>query len=142
MKKLLRILPMAALALLLSSVLVDTTVAQSHAGHTEHAGKQDDVVHPKLIDGVQVVEIGVSKTGFSAKKIALKAGVPARLVFTRTEDGGCAYQVQIPDFKIEATDLPLNKPVAITFMPQESGQYTFACGMDMVKGALLVKSAG
>lgn len=78
--------------------------------------------------------------GYSADRIALEAGVPARLVFTRTQEGGCTFQVQIPDFGVEPTDLPVGEPVAIEFTPEEAGSYTFACGMGMVKGGLLVKS--
>ena len=78
--------------------------------------------------------------GYSAERIALKAGVPARLVFTRTAEGGCTHQVQVPAFGIEATDLPVGEPVAVEFTPEESGEFAFACGMDMARGMLVVQS--
>ena len=143
MNTMIRFLSTAALALMLTA---GVATAQSHPHEKQGAMKHDamhqsdDVVQAQVIDGVQVVEIEVGKMGYSADQIALEAGVPARLVFTRTEEGGCTYQVQVPDFGVEATDLPLNDPVAIEFTPQEDGTFTFACGMGMVEGTLLVKS--
>ena len=92
-------------------------------------------------DSVQVVNITVGPSGFVPKEIALEAGVPARLVFTRTTDGTCATQVQIPGFGIEKTELPLNEPVAFELTPEETGTFTFACGMDMLKGSIIVAPA-
>ncbi len=134
--------------------------AQSHDGHAMpkgHTMPMDHAMHgtmqhehsaqavsgaaqAEIVDGVQVVNIEVGKTGFKTDSLALRAGVPARLVFTRTEEGGCAFQVKIPEFGIEPTDLPLNEAVAIEFTPTESGNYTFLCGMNMLKGAILVRS--
>ena len=151
MKYFLKLLPAATLALLLSATPSDTAQAQSHehghkhgqasheAMHGQAAG--DEAAQPALVDGVQVVEITVSPAGYSTGRIALQAGVPARLVFTRTVDNGCLHQVQIPDLGIEATELPLNEAVAIEFTPEAAGEYTFACGMNMMKGMLLVRSS-
>ena len=114
---------------------------RQHEGmHEESVYGLGKTVQAKIVDGVQVVEITVGPKGYQPGSIALKKGVPVRLVFTRIEDGGCAYQVQIPEFGIRATDLPLNKPVTVVFTPKEEGEFTFACGMDMMQGALLVKS--
>jgi len=35
--------------------------------------------------------------------------------------------------------LPLNQAVDIEFTPPESGDVAFACGMDMFKGAVVVR---
>ena len=105
------------------------------------AGTDTDVAaHAPMPRRVQIVEISVGADGFAPPEVKLEAGVPARLIFTRTTDGTCTTQVQIPDFGIEKTDLPLHEPVAIEFTPEEDGTFTFACGMDMLKGALLVRS--
>jgi len=92
-----------------------------------------------MVDGVQVIEVEAGMMGFAPKKIALEAGVPARLVFTRTIESACSEQVQIPALGVEKTDLPLNKPVAIEFTPEKGGSFTFVCGMDMQTGTLLVE---
>ena len=91
-------------------------------------------------DGVQVVDVTVGQMGYEPLQIRLEAGVPARLVFTRTVEGECPSQVQIPAFDVEKTELPMNQPVAIEFMPDEAGSFQFVCGMDMMEGALLVAS--
>jgi plastocyanin domain-containing protein len=37
--------------------------------------------------------------------------------------------------------LPLNEPVTIEFTPEEAGEVAFACGMNMLKGVVVVQSA-
>lgn len=94
----------------------------------------------RVEDGVQVVDVTVGQMGYEPKQITLEAGVPARLVFTRHIEGECPSQVQIPAFDVATTDLPMDEPVAIEFTPDESGNFTFACGMGMMKGTLVVES--
>ena len=91
-------------------------------------------------DSVQVAEVTIGPNGYQPKQIVLEAGVPARLVFTRTTDGTCIKQIQIPAFGIEKTDLPLNEAVTFEVTPEKAGTFTFACGMDMMTGTILVKS--
>lgn len=130
----------------LTLVLLVTAAAPALAQHDDtdkhvhHAGMHDAATQPEIVDGVQVVEITVAPRGYSVDRIDLKAGIPTRLVFTRTVDGGCVGKVQAPDLGIEKTPLPLGEPVAIEFTPTESGEYSFACGMGMLEGMLLVKA--
>jgi plastocyanin domain-containing protein len=35
--------------------------------------------------------------------------------------------------------LPLNEPIAIEFTPANAGDVAFACGMNMLKGAVVVQ---
>jgi plastocyanin domain-containing protein len=35
--------------------------------------------------------------------------------------------------------LPLNEPVAIEFTPAKTGDIAFACGMNMLKGVVVVQ---
>ena len=90
--------------------------------------------------GEQAAAITVTSKGFEPAQIALKAGVPARLTFIRKTEQTCATNVQIPEMNVPPTDLPLDEPVTITIIPTENGTFTFACGMDMIKGALVVRS--
>ena len=110
------------------------------AMHDEDAGMHDAARGAHMENGVQVVEVEVIKEGYRPERITLEAGVPARLVFTRRVEGECPSQVRIPAFGIEATDLPMNEPVALEFTPDERGTFTFACGMDMLKGTVVVES--
>jgi hypothetical protein len=113
-----------------------------HHGTMQHDAAHDadsTLVHPTMVDGVQVVEIAVGPMGYSASKIALQAGVPARLIFTRSKEGGCTHRVQISELGIEPTDLPVGEPVSLEFTPDEAGMFAIACGMEMEMGMLLVR---
>jgi plastocyanin domain-containing protein len=35
--------------------------------------------------------------------------------------------------------LPLNEPVVIEFTPERAGEVSFACGMNMLKGTVVVR---
>jgi plastocyanin domain-containing protein len=83
------------------------------------------------------VEIAITPDGFSPGRVDVAAGVPIELVFIRKTDKTCATEVVVPALKIKRP-LPLNEPVAIPFTP-EKGDVIFACGMNMLKGKLVVK---
>jgi RND family efflux transporter MFP subunit len=87
---------------------------------------------------IQSAKIVVNEQGFEPAKIALRAGTPARLTFIRTTDKTCATEVAFPSLKIKRA-LPLNEPVQIEFMPANPGEIAFACGMNMLKGVVVVQ---
>jgi plastocyanin domain-containing protein len=89
----------------------------------------------------QSAKIAVTGKGFEPSTIKLKPNVPAKLTFVRQTDKTCATAVAIPEYKINR-DLPLNEPVVVQFTPKETGEFTFACGMDMLKGKLVVEEKG
>lgn len=86
---------------------------------------------------VQEASITVTDASFDPQRLTLKAGVPARLTFTRTSDKTCATAVVFPTLNIRR-DLPLNQPVVIEFTPARAGDTTFACGVNMLKGVVAV----
>lgn len=111
----------------------------SHAGHAQGAdAAHDHGNYAATADSVQTVDITIGPEGFSPQRIELDVGVAARLVFTRTTESTCATNVQVPAFDVEPTDIPMDEPTAITFTPDDTGSFTFACGMNMIKGTLLV----
>jgi plastocyanin domain-containing protein len=131
----------------LSALLVLTLAACGGTENPDPAGTADTTEAPapapvaaRMEDGVQIVEIAVEATGYSPASIQLQAGVPARLVFTRTVEGDCPSQVQAPALGIAPTALPLDEPFAVEFTPAEAGQYGFTCGMEMMEGTILVRS--
>ena len=85
---------------------------------------------------VQQIKV-VVKGGYSPDVIAVKTGIPVRLDFYRDETASCSEQVVFPDFGI-ARDLPAYQTTAIEFTPEVPGEYTFACGMNMMRGKLIV----
>ena len=87
---------------------------------------------------LQRADITVDAQGFTPATIGAQAGKPLELTFTRKSDDTCAKEVVVPDYKIKVA-LPLNKPVKVKFTPRKSGNISFACGMDMVRGTVVVQ---
>ena len=87
---------------------------------------------------VQQALVTVTEAGFSPQRLTLKAGVPAQITFTRTSDKTCATAVVFSSLNIRR-DLPLNQPVAIEFTPDQPGEVAFVCGMNMLRGSLVVQ---
>lgn len=89
--------------------------------------------------GVQEVKITV-KGGYSPDVVVVKQGRPVRLDFYRDETASCSEQVVFGDFGI-ARDLPAFKTTPIEFTPQTPGEFTWTCGMNMLRGKLVVQPA-
>jgi len=87
---------------------------------------------------LQTAKVVVSEQGFEPAKVTLQAGVAARLTFLRTTDKTCGTEVVFPSLNIKRA-LPLNQGVDIEFTPSKSGQIAFACGMNMLKGVVVVE---
>ena len=79
---------------------------------------------------------------YDPDRIEVEAGRPLRLTFVRREANPCTEQVILPAFGI-VRDLPVGRPVPVEFTPDRPGEFEFHCGMNMVRGRLVVKpSAG
>ena len=122
------------------ALLLTLAACGGDTSHDAHVMADAEPTRAQLEDGVQVLAIEAGQTGYRPHAIALEAGVPARLVFTRTVESDCSAQVTIPAFDVPVTDLPMHEPVAIEFTPTESGDFEFVCGMDMQRGSLLIPS--
>jgi len=83
-------------------------------------------------------KILVTENGFEPDKVTVRAGSPTGLTFVRTTDKTCATEVAFPSLNIKRA-LPLNEPVAVEFTPAKTGDIAFACGMDMLKGVVVVE---
>ena len=94
----------------------------------------------EVIGGVQEVHVTV-KGGYSPDVIRVRQGVPLRLVFDRQETGECTSRVVFPDFEASRA-LPAFATTTLDLMPDEVGEFGFACGMNMVHGTLVVEPAG
>ena len=77
------------------------------------------------------------RPSFEPSRLTLRAGVPARLTFTRMSEKTCATSVVFASLKI-TKELPLNEPVTIEFTPSRAGEIAFACGMNMLRGTIVV----
>ena len=87
---------------------------------------------------VQTARVEINKRGYRPPSLRLRRGVPAEVTFVRTTDATCAKEIVLPDFGIRRA-LPLNEPVVISFTPNEKGTFIFVCGMNMMRGQLIVQ---
>ena len=99
-------------------------------------GERERVAATVGAGGVQEVKVTV-KGGYDPDVIVVKRGQPVRLDFYRDEMASCSEQVVFGDFGI-ARDLPAFKTTSIEFTPDKAGEFTFACGMNMMRGKLIV----
>ena len=102
-------------------------------------GERERTVAAEGAGGVQQVKITV-KGGFSPDLIVVKQGRPVRLDFYRDETASCSEEVIFGDFGI-ARPLPAFKTTPIEFTPDKVGEFTFTCGMNMLRGKLVVEAA-
>lgn len=63
---------------------------------------------------------------------------PARVAFLRKTDNTCAKEVLFPSLKIKRA-LPLDETVVVEFTPSKTGTIAFACGMNMLRGTVVVQ---
>ncbi len=90
--------------------------------------------------GVQEVRVLV-KGGYTPDTIVVQAGKPVRLQFYRDETADCSERVVFERFKIDQM-LPAFQTTTIEFTPEQPGEYPFRCGMNMLKGLLVVEPPG
>ncbi|HYP50735.1 MAG TPA: cupredoxin domain-containing protein [Pyrinomonadaceae bacterium] len=83
------------------------------------------------------IKITVS-TSYEPKSIAVKKGQPVRLAFYRKDDKNCGGEVVFPKLGIKK-ELPVGETVSVEFTPQETGDLAFTCGMNMMRGKILVQ---
>lgn len=86
---------------------------------------------------VQTARIVINENGYSRNSLHLRRGVPARITFVRQTDATCATEIVIPAYGINKS-LPLGNAVVVAFTPKRSGEFTFTCGMNMMRGKLII----
>ena len=100
-------------------------------------GERESVAAEVGEAGVQEIKITV-KGGYSPDVIVVRQGLPVRLNFYRDETASCSEEVVFGDFRI-ARRLPAFQTTSIEFTPDRAGEFTFACGMNMMRGKLIVQ---
>ena len=78
------------------------------------------------------------KGGYTPDVIVVQHGKPVRLNFRREETAACSEMVLFPDFNKSAR-LPTGEVVRIELLPEQAGEYEFACQMGMFRGTLVVE---
>ena len=84
------------------------------------------------------VLVNISMVGFDPATIEAKAGQPLKLAFFRPNADNCAREVVFPGLGIRK-ELPPGQTTVVDITPPKSGPLDFACGMNMLKGKLIVR---
>jgi plastocyanin domain-containing protein len=126
---------------LLLSVLVVGGLGCDKGKKAAPPPKQEAPVTAGTVEGgVRRIDVEANTKGYNPERIAGKPGEKLMLVFKRTADAECISQLKTPDGKL--VDLPLNKPVEVAITVPQSGELTFACGMDMFHGTIVASPNG
>ena len=84
------------------------------------------------------VRVAVTDNGFEPEFVTVHKGRPAVLVITRKVEATCATEAV---FAANGTryPLPLNQDVRIPIATASAETLRYACGMDMYRGAVVVR---
>jgi hypothetical protein len=91
---------------------------------------------PKTTPGA--IRVTVSRAGFEPARIEVLQNEPIHLAFTRLDAQNCGSEVVFPSLGLRKS-LPVGQTVLIDLPARGAGQLSFACGMGMYKGAVVVK---
>ncbi|HLM01296.1 MAG TPA: cupredoxin domain-containing protein [Pyrinomonadaceae bacterium] len=86
---------------------------------------------------IKTVRVNISQQGYAPASIRLRKGQTVRLVFYRADANNCGDELVFPALNIRR-EIPVRKPVVVTLTPKRAGAISFACGMDMYRGKILV----
>jgi hypothetical protein len=86
---------------------------------------------------VGAIKITVSGDGYAPSSIPVKKGQPVKLAFYRADADNCGGEIVFAKQNIKKK-LPVGETVLVEFTPGEAGEIAFACGMDMMRGKLVV----
>lgn len=87
--------------------------------------------------GVREVEV-VVEGGYRPGRIEVAPGARVRLRFVRREWTPCTREVVFPSLNLRRA-LPVNEPVVIEFTAPAAGEVPFHCGMNMIRGTVVVR---
>jgi plastocyanin domain-containing protein len=119
-----------------------------HAGHTRSPSSDPcgrivrRTVTPTQPPGPsQRIAITITDAGYEPARIEIPRGRPVVLVFTRNSEKTCAVDVDftLPDGTKIDRRLPLGQQVEIPLRVDRAVEIPYACGMDMVRGVIVVK---
>ncbi|MCT2277798.1 heavy metal translocating P-type ATPase [Micromonospora chalcea] len=91
----------------------------------------------ELSDGVQRIRVTV-RGGYQPDVIQVRQGLPVEIMFDRQETGDCSSRVVFADLGITA-GLPAHRQTPVRFTPDKAGTLGFTCGMNMIRGSLVVE---
>lgn len=91
-----------------------------------------------IANGVQKIALRATSTGtYSPAAITVKKGIPVELSFSADPRSGCGQQLVMKDFGVNVI-VNAGQTKVISFTPQSTGTFEYACGMRMFRGKLTV----
>ncbi len=91
----------------------------------------------KEVQASESVDI-IVEGGYSPNIISVQKGKTTKINFIRKDPSTCLEEVILSDFKIRKF-LPLNQKVTVEITPQNEGEFTYSCGMNMYHGKIVVR---
>jgi len=86
---------------------------------------------------IREIEV-IVEGGYRPRRIVIREGEKVRLRFIRRDHGPCTREVVFPGLGIRR-ELPTHQPVVIELPALKAGEYELRCGMNMVRGELIVE---
>ena len=83
-------------------------------------------------------KVVVTKDGFAPQQISFKKGQPLKVAFYRADSENCASEIVFKDLNIRKK-LPVGEVVTVDIPTDKTGEFSFACGMDMYKGKIVIQ---
>lgn len=99
--------------------------------------EQKAAIRPAKIPA-DAFQITIGKNGYEPSEIKFEKGKPVKIAFYRSDAENCGGEVVFPKLNIRKK-LPVGETVLVEFTPREAGEIAFSCGMDMMKGKILVQ---
>jgi plastocyanin domain-containing protein len=93
---------------------------------------------PPASPSIREIEIVVDG-GYKPGRVGIQEGERVRLKFIRKDYSPCTREVVFASLGIRR-ELPTDVPVVIEIPAQSPGEIPFACGMNMVRGVLVVEA--
>ncbi len=85
--------------------------------------------------------------GYSPEVISIPKGKTTKINFILKDPNNCLEEVYLPNFSAEGGSasggkirkhLPLNQKVTVELKPEKVGEFSYACGMNMYHGKIIV----
>jgi len=83
----------------------------------------------------QTIQVGAE---FTPSSVTIPANQTVRLHFRRTGEATCAEEIVLPELNMRKK-IAGNETVTFDLPPQQARTLTFACGMNMLKGSVVVQ---
>lgn len=103
--------------------------------------KEGDKKTAQTMENVQfpgdAKKVIISKNGFEPSEISFKKGEPMKIAFYRADSENCGGEVVFKDLNI-TKKLPVGEVVTVELKDLKTNEVSFACGMDMLKGKVIV----